>query len=52
MSGIEEAIKRLEEMANRHICAARRSELLEIIALLKGELDPEGRGRNDSANKK
>ena len=39
MSGIEEAIRRLEEMAGRHICAARREELLEIAELLRRELE-------------
>ncbi|HOK57706.1 MAG TPA: hypothetical protein PK659_02500 [Methanothrix sp.] len=39
MSGIEEAIRRLEEIAGRHICAARRDELLEIIEILRRELE-------------
>lgn len=39
MSGIEEAIRRLEEIADRHICAARREELLEIIEILRHELE-------------
>lgn len=41
MSGIEEAIRRLEEIAGRHICAARREELLEIIEILRRELERE-----------
>lgn len=43
MSGIEEAIRRLEEIAGRHICAARREELLEIAELLRRELERDKR---------
>lgn len=43
MSGIEEAIRRLEEIAGRHICATRREELLEIIEILRRELEREMR---------
>lgn len=39
MSGIEEAIRRLEAIADRHICATRREELLEIVELLRRELE-------------
>ncbi|NYT01688.1 MAG: hypothetical protein GKC10_02880 [Methanosarcinales archaeon] len=39
MSRIEEAIRKLESITDRHICFARREELQEIISLLKEEVE-------------
>jgi hypothetical protein len=39
MLQIEEAIQKLEKIADRHICSSRRGRLQEIIFLLKEELE-------------
>jgi hypothetical protein len=37
MLQIEKALKKLEKIADRHICSSRRERLQEIISLLKEE---------------
>ncbi|HOT06276.1 MAG: hypothetical protein A4E45_00380 [Methanosaeta sp. PtaB.Bin039] len=39
MSRIEEAIGRLERIADRPICFSRKEELMEVIAILKEEAE-------------